>query len=196
VVPFPKPRAQIADAKHFRSTWLTASQATIRARGYGARYEAAIDREYRDRVLALVAGVWMPMEIARAHYTACDRLDLPTAELVDIGKAATQRANATTLSFMSRLAKGSGATPWTVLAQTPRLVSATADDGAVAVARLGPKEARVEFVGYPLAGIRYNRITMQGIVLAVVELLCKKAYVKEIASMCSERCLGMRVSWV
>jgi hypothetical protein len=132
VVPFAKPRDQIADAKHFRSTWLTVSQ----------------------------------------------------------------RANATTLSFMSRLAQGAGATPWTILAQTPRLWASTADDGAISIERLGPKEARIDMVGYPLSGIRYNRISMQGIVLAVVELFCKKAYVREIASMCSERSLGMRVSWV
>lgn len=196
IVPFAKPRAEIGDAKHFRSTWLTASQATIRLRGFAQRYEDAIDPEYRDRVLAIVPGMWMPMEVARAHYLACDKLDLPAADLVDIGKAATKRANATTLQFMTRIAQGAGATPWAILAQTPRLWAHTADDGAIGVARLGPKEARAEFIGYPMAGIRYNRITMRGIVGAVVELFCKKAYVREVPALCTSRTLGMLVSWV
>jgi len=93
------------------------------------------------------------------------------------------------------MAQGAGVTPWTVLAQTPRLWTATCDDGGVAVARLGPKEARLEIVGFPLAAIRYNRVTMRGIVLGVVELFCKKAYAKDIPALYSARTLGIRLSW-
>ncbi|MGO8993150.1 MAG: serine/threonine-protein kinase [Polyangiaceae bacterium] len=196
VVPFPKPRRQIEDAKHFRSTWITASQATLRGLGAWERYQAAIDPKHRDALLSAVAGVWMPMDVARAHYTACDTLGFSESELVEIGRSAMRRANATTLSLVSRMAQGVGVTPWTVLAQVPRLKSATLDDGFVAVARLGPKEARLEYVGYPLAGIRYNRVTWRGIVIGTVELFCQKAYVKEIPAQCDERSLVLTLSWV
>ena len=107
-VPFPRPREQIADAKHFRSTWLTASQATLRERGLGDRYEAALDPRHRAAVLAAVAGVWLPMDVAAAHYNACDQLGLTDSELVEIGRAAMRRANATALSFMTRMAQSAG----------------------------------------------------------------------------------------
>lgn len=196
LVPFPKPRHQIEDAKHFRSTWITASQATLRGLGVWDRYEAAIDPKHRDAVVSAVAGVWLPMDVARAHYSACDTLGFSETELVEIGRSAMRRANATTLSLISRMAQGVGVTPWTALAQVPRFKSATLDDGFIGIARLGPKEARVEYVGYPLAGIRYNRVTWRGIVIGTVELFCKKAYAKEIPAQCDHRTLVLKLSWV
>jgi hypothetical protein len=195
-LPFVRPREQIGDAKHFRSTWLTASQATIRLRGLGEAYEAALDPSYRAAVLSTVPGVWLPMDVAAAHYLACDKLGLPEAELVEIGRLAMRRANATALAFVSHMAQGAGLTPWTVLSQVQRFWSATCDDGCIGVARLGPKEARMEVVGYPLAGLHYNRITFRGIVLGCVELFCQKAYVKEISKLCDRRTLALRVQWV
>jgi hypothetical protein len=140
--------------------------------------------------------VWLPMEVARAHYTACDALQLSNEELVDIGAGATRRANATMLAFAVRAARNAGVTPWAILAQVGRIWDRTSMGGGVAVFKLGPKEARVEVVGYPLAYLRYNRITFRGIIGAVVELFCQKAYVREVARLCDERSLGFRLSWV
>lgn len=196
LLPFPVPRDRIPDPTHFRSTWLTASQATLRERGHFAAYEKLVDPVHRDAVMTAVAGVWLPMDVARAHYTACDRLALPTPELLEIGAEATRRANATTLSFVARMAQGAGVSPWTILSQSPRMWDRTCKDGgAIGVARLGPKEARLELIGYPFAMIRYNRVTMRGIVHAVVELFCEKAYVIEIPSLFNHRSMGMRLSW-
>lgn len=197
LLPFSPPRDRIVDATHFRSTWLTASQASLRERGHGEAYAAFLPAEHKENILSVVAGIWLPMDVARAHYTACDALRLSTAELVDIGMGATRRANATALTLAVRLARGAGVTPWTILGQTQRIWDRTCmGGGAVAVWRLGPKEARAEVVGYPLAGIRYNRITFRGILCAIVELFCQKMYVQEIPELCTERSLGFRLSWV
>ncbi len=195
-VALPKPAGEVRDAPHFRSTWLTASQRVLRERGYAAAYEAAIDPALRDQVLGVVPGVWLPMEVAMAHYRAADTLAIPESELVELGFAAMKRANATTLEMISRLARGVGVTPWTVLAQTPRLWSATCDGGAFGVVRLGPKDARLEIHGFPLAPIAYNRISMRGILTAVVAMCSRKVYMKEIPALCTKRSLGFRASWV
>jgi hypothetical protein len=193
---FPVPRERIRDATHFRSTWLTGSITEIRNRGHGDAYEKLLPAEYRDEILSLVPGIWLPMQTARVHYTACNGLELPTTELVDIGASATRRANATALSFAVRVARGAGVTPWTILSQLQRIWDRTCmGGGGVTVYRLGPKEARAEIVGYPLAGLRYNRITFRGILGAILELFCQKLYVQEIARMCDNRCLGFRLSW-
>ncbi len=194
-LPFPVPRESLTDGTHFRSTWLTASQAALRERGHGDRYAALLAPEHKEKILSIVAGLWLPMDVARAHYTACDKLDLPTNELVDIGMGAARRANATVLSIAFRLARNAGVNPWTILAQIQRIWDRTSKGGGVAVWKLGPKEARVEVVGYPLAYLRYNRTTFRGIVLAVVELFCKKMYVHEIPKLCTRRTLGFRLSW-
>jgi hypothetical protein len=196
VLPFPMPRDRIPDGTHFRSTWLTASQQSIRARGYGDAYERHLDPAFKEQVLSIVPGVWMPMEVARAHYTACDALALSTTELVEIGMQATMRANASALDLAVRLARGAGATPWTIMTQIQRIWDRTSRGGAVGIWKLGPKEARMEVVGYPLAGLRYNRITFRGITQAIVGLFCTRVYVQEIPTLCSARTLGFRLSWV
>jgi hypothetical protein len=194
-LPLDKPRAQIKDAKHFRSTWITASQATLRERGLFEAYRSALDAAHREALLVVVPGVWLPMDVARAHYAACDSLKLAEDDLVDIGARAMRRANATTLSFITRLAKNAGVTPWTVLAQTHRIMANTMDDGGVAIAKLGPKDARVEILGYPLAELRYNRVTMRGILQGAIELFCRKAYSREVPELCDRRSLGVHLSW-
>ena len=195
-LPLPAARDQIRDAQRFRSTWLTASQSTLRERGYWERYEAALDPTHRKELLELVAGRWLPIEVAHAHYAAADRIGIPPEELVTIGAAATRRANATTFRFITRMAQGAGATPWTLLGYAPRIWATTCDGGAIGIARLGPKEARIEIIGYPMANLAYNRVTMRGIVTAGVELFCKRTYVREVASLCDDRCLGMIAAWV
>jgi hypothetical protein len=197
VVPLTLSRGQIADATHFRSTWLTASQATLRERGLFAKYETLIDPAKKSEVLGLIAGTWATMETAAAHYSACDALDLSTPELLEIGAAATRRANATHLAFVLRLAKGAGVTPWTILGQIQRIWDRTFQGGGqVGVARIGPKDARFEIIGYPLARLRYNRITMRGIANGLVELFCERSYVKEIPKLCNARSVGLHLSWV
>jgi hypothetical protein len=196
IIPLPRSRRSVPDAKHIRSTWLTASQAALREHGLGSRYEALLDPKYRDEILGAVPGVWLPMEIARAHYLACDALALPTETLLDMGKSATRRANASTLAFVRRVAQGTGATPWTMLSQGARLWQRTCDGGALGIARLGPKEARLHMVGLPLASIHYNRVTIRGIAIAVAELFCQKAYARELARPDDAHAIVLRLSWV
>jgi hypothetical protein len=195
LVPLPAPE-RLRLATHFRSTWLTASQAALRERGFGARYESLLDPRDKDQILTCVPGKWLPMEVARSHYLACERLDLPLDDLLAIGRDATRRANATSFAFIARIAQGSGVTPWTVLSHASRLWSVTCQGGALGVARVGPKDARLHIAGFPLAAIRYNRVTMRGIALGSVELFCRKAIAHEIAPMGDATTVVIRLSWV
>lgn len=195
IVPLAKPRNEIEDARHFRSTWITASQATIRSRGLGPKYEQALDPQRREEILTVVAGMWLPMDLARAHYAACDTLNLPEDDLIEIGRLAMRKAHATTLSFITRLAKNAGVTPWAVFPQVPRILAQTMDGGAMAVLKLGPKDARVDVLGYPLAELRYNRVTMRGILQGAIELFCRKAYSRELPELCDRHSLGVHLSW-
>ena len=55
LVPLPAPRSQVPNATHFRSTWLTASQGTLRTRGLRERYEAQVAPEHREAVAAFLS---------------------------------------------------------------------------------------------------------------------------------------------
>jgi hypothetical protein len=192
VVPLP---ADVVEATHFRSTWLTASLQTVRERGLLERYEAQVDPKMKTAIDEAVPGVWLPMNVAFAHYAACDRLGLRDSELYAIGQAASRKANETSMQFARRVAQGVGVTPWTILGQLPRFWERTCKGGAVGVARIGPKEARIEIQGFPLAELRYNRITMRGIAAAFVGLLAKTVYVTELPAYTDARRIGMRAAW-
>jgi hypothetical protein len=193
---FPMPRERVPLATAFRSTWLTSSIASLREHGVFERYERLLSPKAHDDVLSAVAGVWLPMETALEHYSACDRLDLPTETMLAIGEAATRRANGTSFQFAARVAAGAGVSPWTIFAQAHRFWGTTCQGGAMAIYKLGPKEARIEIEGFPLARYRYNVVTMRGITQAAAKVFCDRAFARDIPSRCGPTQIALRVSWV
>jgi hypothetical protein len=63
------------------------------------------------------------------------------------------------------------------------------------VTKLGPKEARAELVGYPLARIGYVKAGVGGIMRGVTELVAKRVYVQRVANLSSDTTLAYRLSW-
>jgi hypothetical protein len=193
---FPKERHTIPLATEFRSTWLVSSLRSMRERGALDRYLSYLPLKFHEPVLSAVAGVWLPMDVALAHYEACDRLGYTYSELLAIGRDAGDRARTTVLSTAVRLTRQAGVTPWTVLAQLQRLWERMFKGGGVAAWKLGPKEARIELVGCPIARVPYFRVAMQGVLLGIGEMFCEKLYINEVAGLCTRTTLGYRGSWV
>ncbi len=194
-VPFPVPRARVAAASHFRSTWLNSSLNALRERNHFDRYLTHLSPADRSTILESVAGVWLPIDVCLAHYRACDALDLGKHEGWEIGVEVTRRVHGTSLALAFRLAKQAGVTPWSILTQFPRMWERVWRGGGVAVHKRGPKEAVLEVIQWSAAGIPYVRYTMPAVVHGLVELFCAKAYVTEVPSMTSDTTLGFRLQW-
>src|SRR5580692_12976010 len=105
IVAFPSPRDAIPRATAYRSTWIVSSLQTLRERGHFETYKRELTAHH-DAILGAIAGSWMPMEIARAHYDACDHLGLDVDEQVAIGESVGMRAQGTLLSTAARTARG------------------------------------------------------------------------------------------
>jgi hypothetical protein len=189
------PRAAVQDASHFRSTWLNSSVDALRARGHFDRYVTLLPDEHRATILESVAGIWLPIDVAVAHYGACEALALSRRDAWDIGVEVTRRVHGTTLALAIRLAKQAGVTPWTILAQLPRLWERVWRGGAIAIREVGPKEAILEVMRWRVAAIPYVRQTMPAVVHGIVELFCAKVYVREVPGKNSPTSLGMRLQW-
>lgn len=184
-------------ATHVRSTLLLSSVQSLRARGLFDRYVTHLDPAVRDALLTSVAGVWMPMSLGMLHYRACEALGLSLVEATQIGHDVGNRVQGSLLGVLTRAAKGSGVTPWTVLGQIGRLWDRTFQGGGGArLTKLGPKEARAELIGLPLMAVPYFRHAYRGAFHAGLELFCEKIYVNEIASRSSDVAGAYRVSWV
>ena len=75
------PPAVLARVTRVRSTLLQSSLNSLRTHAYYDRYLAVVDPSYREVILGSLAPEWLPMEVAEAHYRACDALQLTTEEM-------------------------------------------------------------------------------------------------------------------
>lgn len=195
VVPFKTPRAEIARATAVRSTLLTASVDAVKRGGHFEQYQAVLAPEAREAIVFGVAGVWLPMEAALAHYAAIDALHFSEQEIHDNGRSVGTRLNTTFLGVVLKVAGSAGTTPWLPLANCGKVFERAFQGGGLQVERLGPKEARIEVVALPIMASAYFRGALRGQVEAGCELFCKRAYVRE-----EPRPMpgmgAMRVSWV
>lgn len=195
-LPFKTARERIPMATKFRSTWLASSLASLRREGLFDAYLGLLPGQHHEAILGAVAGVWLPIQVADVHYAACERLPIDSARQYAIGYQTSRRAHGNVVDLVLRGARGAGVTPWTALAQLQRLWEHTWEGGGVSVTKLGPKEARIEIIQWPIARYRYNRGALRGIHQGVFESFCSKLFVQEILPLCTHSTLGFRLSWV
>jgi len=195
VVPFRTPRGQVTPASAFRSTWLSASLDGLRSQGHFARYLEHLPSKHHDAILHSIAGVWLPIEIALAHYTACDALGLTQAEQVAMGREVLKRLRKTIFSLAFHAARDVGVTPWTLIKLLPAQFEREFRGGACGIFRMGPKDARVELIGFPLSVSPYTRAALRGIAHGLCEPLCSRVYTQELRELCTPMTIGYRVAW-
>jgi hypothetical protein len=192
-VPLPAPIGRIHPPKSIRSTLIASSLRAIRERALFDAYLANLDDVWRDIPTRAIAGTWLPIAAALAHYTSCDRLGFTVHEQIAIGREVGDRIHGTFLGTMIRGAKNAGVTPWVALAQTERLYERLFDGGACSVTKVGPKDARVELVANPCLAIPYFRNAMRGLWAVALEFFCEKAYITEIGR--SATSYRVRAAW-
>jgi hypothetical protein len=196
LVDYPVPRGRVHACSNTRSTLLGSSILALRERGHFDRWNGLIDPRARDAILYTPAGVWQPVAISEAHYDACERLALPAEEILAMGNAVARFTQKTVLALTLRLAHETGVTPWMILDQTPRLWARLYQGSAMALVKVGPKDAELHFVGNPLSRFAYWRTGLCGIIHALAEPFATKAYVREkIVARADDHPVAYRVSW-
>jgi hypothetical protein len=183
-------------ATHVRTTLIVSSLQSLRRRERIDDYLALLPAERHAAVQSMIAGQWAPMELALAHYQACQALGLQAAELNLIGREVGDRIQGTFLATVVRMAGSVGATPWTALSQAGRLYERIfRGGGGLGVVRVGPKEARARLVGVPLAGITYFNVAMAGVFEIGSELFCSKAYAREVPGTRTPTRVAIQIAW-
>ena len=171
--------AVVRPTHHARSTLILASVATVRGLGRFDDYERALAPEQKDAILGALAGTWLPIEAAQAHYAACDTLGFTAEQQVQAGRATFDAARATLLGTAVRMARGVGVTPWTMLPHLQRFWERGFQGGAVQVERAGPKDAIVTLVECTVLSSPYFRNGLRGLVAALCGLSSTRAYATE-----------------
>jgi hypothetical protein len=165
-----------------RSTILLASRACIIEAGHGPRYESLLDPIARRALDEAVAGVWLPLAVAQAHYLACDALELSASSIATIGRRTNDRIKGTLYGTFIRVFQEAGGNPWNVIPMWQRFWDRGYDGGALRVTKLGPKDARVDVLGCLLCESAYFRHALRGLSNGFIEVFCQRAYATEIAS--------------
>jgi len=195
VVPLREPLTSLTVVTHIRSTLLVSSLATVREAGLLDRYNDRLAPAARTEMGALLAGAWVRVELAEAHYLACEALGIPPAQQFELGRAVGLKIDKTIAATVLSAAKQMGATPWIFLSQVGRLYPRLVMGGAIACYRLAEKEAVLEHHKTPLFQIAYLRNAYRGAIQAICERFCTKAYVKPRDASADGMRISFRVSW-
>ncbi len=191
-VPFPSPTQAL---RHMRGTVLLGSIQAVRESPRWDEYVKFLETQYHEPLLTTVAASWVPLEIAAAHYRACDKLGLSVEEQVNNGRKTFARASGVIFGTVTKMAKEVGVTPWTLMAQFPRFWARSYDGGGVQVRKVGPKEAYVDVIRAPLFGSRYHRNAVRGVIVSSIDLFCSKGYMTERLGAGVQDGVAYRVQW-
>ncbi len=170
--------------------------ASIEAAGLLDAYTAVSPPDVRTAIQSAIAGMWIPVDIAVAHYLACDRMGVSSDTAAKLGRSTFARTKGLLLGTAVAVARGAGVTPWSLLQHGQRFWLRGNDGGGVRVLKVGPKEARVDIVGSPLWESRYFRAAYRGLVAALVQLVAQAAFAHEIPGGTSNTSIAVRVQWV
>jgi hypothetical protein len=194
IVTLRHPRGEAPPVTRVRSTMLLSSLRSLRTRGLLDRYLERLPRDFHEPITGAVAGTWLDVDVAMAHYRACDALGLGVQDQVAMGEAVGEAVNGTFLRTVFHIARTAGITPWTALKQYTKLWERLFDGGDVEVDKLGPKEALVQMYGLPLFAIPYIRVAIRGMHQTGFALFCTKCYMTDLSSTATSH--AYRAAWV
>lgn len=180
-----------------RGSLLASSIETLRELGLFEAYRAKLDPSYAEAILYGVASSWLPVEVAMAHYAACDALALSDADLARIGEAVSTRIMGTFLGTMLRSSRSVGAapSPWVPIKQYGRVCERLMNGGRYVVYEAGPKDAVLEAHGIPMLAYRYFRSAQVGMTRGAAGVFAKTCFAKELHMLGADR-IRISVRWV
>jgi hypothetical protein len=192
LVPLPAPIDLIPPTTRFRSTWIVSSLEGLRERGLFDRYERHLI-EHREAILSAIAGVWLPVDVVRAHYEACEQLAIPDPEYLLMAKSGSQVRQAW-FSRMIAEAQHPQATPWTALHLMHRGWPRAADGGAVGVSRLADNRGQLDYVNCSLFDIPYFRRAVRFMIQFLVAHNAARARVQDMPERKTHTC-SYSIDW-
>src|SRR6187200_1557807 len=98
-LPFAADRQTLKPATKVKSTLIMSSLKTLRDDGLFDDYLQHLLPEAKDTILELAAPSWLPIDIALAHYGACDQLGLTPAQVTDMAQRVAMQAQGTFLGI-------------------------------------------------------------------------------------------------
>jgi hypothetical protein len=180
-----------------RSTILLSCVASVTRAGMYDRYRTFLDPAAARALDEAVAGTWLSVDVALAHYAACDAMGAPRSQHVQLGMDAAEISKTALVGTALRLASMAGTDTWTFLGMVGRFWPRAYQGSAVRVIRRGPKEALIDVIEHGvLLGSPYARGTFRGFCAALVAPFCEQIYVRELGVDPRTRRVSFIAQWV
>lgn len=179
-----------------RGSLIVSSLQTLRELEFFPRYLEHLPATSHDAVLLALAASWLPLDVAMAHYAACDAMRLDDAELEMIGQAVSGRIMGTFLGTLLRGSRQIGAqsAPLVALKHYDKLWDRLLMGGACNVRQTGPKDAIIESKGLPMFRYRYFRVAYASLIRGAGLMFANTFYARVQRS--SDNTMTISISWV
>ncbi len=175
---------------------LLSARSALTKAGWFESYEVHLSVAARTTLREMVAGAWLPIELAVEHYAACDALGLSHVTQQSLGKANADLIRGTLMGTVARLAQTAGSTPLTLLEHMPRFWSRIFDGGSVTNHVRGPKEADIFVSADPVTQSDYFRHGLLGFAEMMLGMLSTRIYARIHSFDQREGKVVYRVQWV
>jgi hypothetical protein len=185
----------VVPVRDVRSTLIMAGIQSLREHGLFQRYSEALSTDVRERVAGLAAGIWVPVEIAVAHYSAMDRLGIEQHTIEALGAEVAARSWKHILSPVFARARRIGPKPWEAFGYTHETINLNWRGGDVQIVKEGPTQALYEWAGQPCAAIPYFVTSFGSFMRALTKLFASRATHRVVHERCSPTSIVLRLSW-
>ncbi len=140
-----------------RNVVIQSSLSQLQDAGYYERYLTLIDPDRLQALLSSFAPGWTPIELALAHYEACDKLGLTQEEHAKLGQRIGARLQETALVTAAKRSRDADFDLWNATGNLHRMWARLYQGGSCQVVKLGPKDKLVELRAFALSRYRYYR---------------------------------------
>jgi hypothetical protein len=140
-----------------RNVLLQASLAELRAHGHYERYAKLIDPRVLEQLLSGLGPGWVPLDLAFAHYEACEKLCLTREEFAAMGDRVGDRVQDAVLVSLAKKVRENDFDLWLAVPALHRMWPRLFQGGSIQVVKLGPKEQLLEERGIVLNRFSYYR---------------------------------------
>lgn len=140
-----------------KNVLLQVSIAQLKSSGLFEQYEALVDPAVPAQILASLALSWTPIELALAHYGACENMMLRSEQLSGIGGRVGDRLQETSFVSAAKKTQESQVDVWSEVGAMHRMWARQFQGGSVQVAKHGPNDMSLELRGFRLNKFRYYR---------------------------------------
>lgn len=175
ILDLPSTLSSVPPVSAVRGTIILASTRALRELELFEQYRIHLLETSATAVLGVTAGEWVSLEVATAHYRACEELQLTPSLQLEVGFRAGKRALGTMLGTAMRLSRFAGATPWTIVQGADRIWNRAYEGGALRIYRAGETEALVEVHKNSLmTNLEFCRNSFRGFCVALYELVSER----------------------